>query len=106
MLAVSARTGDGIDAVWEAVLAQREALEASGELQARRRAQSREWLWSLVREGLARAFREHPAVAARIAGLEREVEDQKTTPAAAARQLLAAFTGAFPTGAAGKPKPS
>jgi len=101
VLAVSARTGDGIDAVWEVVLAQREALEASGELQARRRAQAREWLWSLVREGQERAFRDDPAVAARIAELEREVEEQKTTPAAAARTLLAAFTGAPPGPSAG-----
>lgn len=93
VLATSARTGEGIEAVWETVLAQREALEASGELQARRRAQAREWLWSLVGEGLERAFRAHPAVAARIPALEHEVEAQKTTPAAAARELLAAFVG-------------
>ncbi len=93
VLAVSARTGEGIDAVWEAVRAQREALTASGELQARRRAQARDWLWSLVREDLERALRAHPAVAAQIAELEREVEEQKTTPAAAARRVLAAFTG-------------
>jgi len=91
VLAASARTGEGIDAVWETVLAQRRALQETGELDARRRAQAREWMWNLVQEGLEQAFRAHPSVAGSVATLEAEVEAQKTTPAAAARVLLAAF---------------
>jgi len=48
-------------------------------------------MWSLVEEGLRAAFRAHPAVAGRIAALERDVEALRTTPAAAARSLLEAF---------------
>jgi LAO/AO transport system kinase len=73
------------------VLAHRQALLASGELEARRRRQSLAWMWSLVDEGLRAAFRAHPAVAAAVGALEREVESQKATPAAAARRLLSAF---------------
>ncbi len=91
VLAASSVSGDGIDAVWEAVLAHRRAQEESGELQARRRRQAREWMWSLLREGLERAFREHPRVGARLAELEAEVEAQQLTPSAAARALLEAF---------------
>ena len=91
VIAVSALTGEGIPALWELVLAQREALQASGELQGRRQHQARDWMWSLVREGLDRDFRAHPDVAGLIQGLEREVEAQRTTPAAAARSLLEAF---------------
>ena len=91
MLAASAATGEGIDAVWEAVEQHRQALEASGELEARRRAQARAWVWSLLEEGLREAFRSHPAVAARIEAVEREVEALTTTPAAAARALLEVF---------------
>lgn len=91
VLAASARTGAGIDAVWDTVLAHRKALTASGELDARRRHQALAWMWSLVDEGLRSAFRSHPAVAAAIGALEREVEAQKATPAAAARRLLTAF---------------
>ena len=50
-------------------------------------------MWSLVEEGLRAAFRRHPAVARRIAELEREVESQRATPAAAARELLERFQG-------------
>jgi LAO/AO transport system kinase len=91
VLLASARTGEGIAEVWQAVLAHRAALDASGELEARRREQARAWMWSLVEEGLERAFRAHPAVARAIPALEAEVQDRKSTPAAAARALLAAF---------------
>ena len=91
MLAASAFTGDGVAEVWQTVLDHRAALDASGELEARRRVQSREWMWTLLGEGLQQAFREHPGVAARVEQLETEVEEQKTTPAAAARELLALF---------------
>jgi LAO/AO transport system kinase len=71
----------------------RAALGAAGELETRRREQARAWMWSLVEDGLRAAFRQHPGVAGRIAGLEREVAAQRTTPAAAARELLDAFLG-------------
>jgi LAO/AO transport system kinase len=93
VLVVSSLTGEGIAGFWETVLAHREALGASGELQSRRRSQAREWMWALVGEGLQQAFRRHPQVAGRVAELEREVEAQRTTPAAAARLLLEAFRG-------------
>ena len=91
VLCASALTGAGVDAVWETVLDHRRALEAEGELQARRREQARAWLWSLVDEGLMRAFRADPQVAARIPELERAVEGQTLTPDAAARELLERF---------------
>ncbi len=91
VLTASALTGAGVPEVWQTVLAHRAALEASGELAARRRSQAREWMWTLVEEGLKRVFRENPAVSADVGRLEAEVEAQKTTPAAAARELLAAF---------------
>ncbi len=91
VLAASGQSGAGIDAVWETVLAHRQALEAHGELQARRRDQARAWMWSLVDEGLKRAFRADPGVAARIPELERAVEAETLTPDAAARELLELF---------------
>jgi LAO/AO transport system kinase len=87
----SAREGVGIVEVWETVVAHRQALEESGEFEERRRHQARAWMWSLVDESLERAFREHPEVAREIPRLEAAVESSEATPAAAARQLLAAF---------------
>jgi LAO/AO transport system kinase len=91
VLCASSRTGAGIADVWEMIREQRAALEASGEAAARRRDQTRAWMWSLVDEGLRRAFRQHPKVAGEIEALEREVESLRTTPAHAARTLLATF---------------
>ena len=91
VLVTSAISGEGVPEVWETVLKHRQALEASGERQARRREQARAWMWSLVEEGLHQAFRSHPAVAERIPRAEREVEKLQVTPAAAARALLDAF---------------
>ncbi len=93
VMTASARTGDGIDAFWETVLAHQEALTRTGERDARRREQALAWLWRLLREGLEAAFRSHAAVEARLAQLEREVEAQKFTAPHAARSLLDAFRG-------------
>jgi LAO/AO transport system kinase len=91
VLCASSRTGAGIGEVWEMILAQRAALAATGEALQRRREQTRAWMWSLVDEGLRRAFRSHAEVARRMASIEREVEGLRMTPAHAARSLLATF---------------
>jgi len=90
-LSASAETGQGVEAIWQAVREHHEALGASGELAARRRDQARDWMWSLLDEGLRRALDEDSAVTARIPDLERDVQDLKATPAAAARMLLDIF---------------
>jgi len=90
-LLASALESRGVAEVWAAILEHRTLLEASGQLLARRRAQSRAWLWKLVEEGLARAFRERPGMAEAIALEEAAVADQTRTATAAARALLARF---------------
>jgi LAO/AO transport system kinase len=91
VLAASALERTGIDEVWSMVREQREALQASGEAEARRREQARTWMWTLVEDGLRRAFREDPAVSARIEKLEAQVAALEVPPAKAARLLLDAF---------------
>jgi LAO/AO transport system kinase len=95
--AVSALTGDGIDAVWEEVARFRAALEASGAWKRRRAEQAQAALWAEIGDGLLEQFRAAPAVSARLAKLEREVAAGKRSPAAAARDLLAAFPGSAET---------
>ncbi len=50
-------------------------------------------MWNLVEESLGDSFRSHPVVKQKIASFEREVEELKRTPAAAARALLDIFLG-------------
>ena len=89
----SALKGQGVQEVWKAVLEHHDLLTANGELHEKRRRQARSWMWNLVEEGLQTAFRRDEQVGKRIASLEREVGDFKTTPAAAARALLSLFLG-------------
>jgi len=91
VLAASALSGEGVKAVWETILEQRECLRGSGEAETRRREQARAWMWSLIEDGLGRRFREHPDVAGRIGELEAQVEASQLTPAGAARVLLDRF---------------
>jgi len=91
VLMVSSLEGTGIDSVWGTIVEHTAALEPSGEWQARRKEQAREWMWSLVEEGLEDSFRAHPDVSSQIESLERAVQDLDISPAAAARTLLAAF---------------
>jgi len=91
VLMVSSLHATGIDGVWEAIMAHTAALEASGERQTRRKEQARQWMWSLVEEGLRSSFRAHPEVSSQIDALEQAVQNLEITPAAAARTLLEAF---------------
>ena len=90
-MAASARTGEGVAELWQTALAQRDTLTKSGALDSQRRRQAREWMWSLVEEGLRQALRQNSEVEAAIPGLEADVEAQRVTPAAGARAILEAF---------------
>jgi LAO/AO transport system kinase len=60
----------------------------SGGLVARRGEQARDWMWSEVSETLLERLRADPRVRADVNGLEAEVVHGRTSPTAAARQLL------------------
>jgi LAO/AO transport system kinase len=90
-LIASALEGNGIDEVWGAIEEHRALIESSGTLQRRRREQARAWMWKLIDEGVANAFRSQPGMGEAIAVEEEAVEAQKTTPSAAARTLLTRF---------------
>ena len=89
--AVSALTGNRVDAVWDDVAKFRAVLEASGAWSARRAEQARAALLTEIGDGLLAQFRAAPEVAARFAEVEREVTAGARTAADAARELLASF---------------
>ena len=91
VLEVSALQHRGIDEVWQTIQDHRAVLFETGELDRRRREQARDWLWSLVEEGLQREFRTHPSVATRVDDIVAAVERFETAPSAAAAELLEAF---------------
>lgn len=93
-LLASALEDQGIEEVWQAVEEHRATIEASGALARIRREQARAWMWKLIDEGLAKAFRSQPGMATAIERAEGSVQAQQTTPAAAARSLLRRFLAA------------
>ena len=90
-LMASAQTGEGIEAIREAIFAHREALVEAGVFDVRRREQARAWMWSLLEEQIQRSFREDQDVKDVIPGLEADVAALRTTPGAAVRELMAVF---------------
>ena len=87
----SALLGEGIDELWAVVGRLLATARASGELDARRVEQAHAWMWSEVTETLLDELRDDAAVRARIDALEDDVSRGRLSPAAAARQVLAAF---------------
>jgi len=88
VLTCSALEMTGIEDIWKTVCRHRSKLTETGEIQAKRRAQSIDWLWSLIEEGLRDRFHRHPAVSGMLPRVIREVEAGETTPTAAAVRLL------------------
>ena len=90
-MVASSIEGKGVIEVWNTILEHHEITVANGSFTTRRRDQAKDWMWKLIDEGIARAFKDHPGMTEAIAREEIAVAGQKTTPAAAARKLLEAF---------------
>lgn len=84
----SAVTREGLDEIWEMVQQHRSATLETGELSARRKEQSLEWMWAMIEEGLMDRFRSHGAVHGEIPRWTEAVRSGRTTAATAARKLL------------------
>jgi LAO/AO transport system kinase len=80
--------GTGIDVFWATIERYREAMEAAGELQAKRQRQAVDWMWTLINSGLRSRFRHHPEVQQDLEAVSRAVAAGSLTPAAAACRLL------------------
>ena len=98
VLACSAQTGAGLDAVWSAVRRHRATLEASGGLAARRADQQVAWMWATVRDRLLDRLHDDPAVRAALPDLEAAVRAGELTATLAAEAVLGRLgTGGGPS---------
>jgi LAO/AO transport system kinase len=88
VLTCSGLTGEGLEALWAALVGHRQALEASGALAERRERQRVRWMWAIVEEEVVRRVREDPAVRLLAPELERAVREGGVTPGVAAGRLL------------------
>jgi LAO/AO transport system kinase len=83
----SALTGAGIAPLWEAVLAHRQRLSASGELMARRRTQQVRWMWALLEQRLFTRLRSDPVLKARLPQIEAAVAAGQLLPTMAVEEI-------------------
>ncbi len=91
VLTCSSYTGEGLDAVWDAVVHHREELESAGVLRERRLAQQRDWLWNMVRGELEEALRTSPKVRAAAAEVEAALATEELSALEGAQEILRAF---------------
>jgi GTPase len=83
----SALTGNGIAELWGQVLAHKDKLTASGEREARRRAQQVKWMWSMLEERLTARLRGEASVRAKLRQAEAQVAAGKLTPTLAVERI-------------------
>jgi LAO/AO transport system kinase len=88
VLTCSALTLYGLEEIWKAILDHRQKLTEAGELSEKRRLQAIDWVWSLVENGLKERFFKNPKVKDQLPAIVDAVEKEKTTPTAAANELL------------------
>ena len=88
VLTCSAIEMTGIDIIWESVLAHHKRLTLTGELQANRKKQAVDWMWSLVKEGLKERFYQNPDVNKLLPEILNEVASGRTASTLAADRLL------------------
>jgi LAO/AO transport system kinase len=93
VLTCSALTGEGLPAIWNAVLEHRARQSASGSLARQRQRQSLAWMRELLLEGLHQIIQTTPEIGGRLPALEQAVTEGRTTPFAAARELLELVRG-------------
>ena len=90
----SGLTNEGLTEIWDQIELHRAKLGATGELEARRRAQQVQWMWSMVQDRLLDEFRANDAVATTLTTIEQRVADGEMAATLAADRLMARFRGA------------
>ncbi|NGX95284.1 MAG: methylmalonyl Co-A mutase-associated GTPase MeaB, partial [Candidatus Afipia apatlaquensis] len=89
VLTYSALTGDGIEALWEKILAHRTAMIACGDFETRRRQQQVKWMYTILEDRLHARLRSDPVIRAKVKQTEAAVANGRMTPAVAADTITA-----------------
>ncbi len=86
--AISGLSNSGLDTLWNDVLQHREELTASGNFEARRRAQAVRWMHDMIEERLRAHWLGNERIAAQLPEIETAVRTGKCTPSLAAANVL------------------
>jgi len=88
VMTCSAKTGEGIDEVWDQVCAHRAAMAESGALDRRRSDQEVAWMWATVRDRVMHRLRHDGVTKDTVVALEEQLRSGDTTATRAAQTLL------------------
>jgi LAO/AO transport system kinase len=88
VITLSALQATGVAEFWREIERYRDTMQKHGELEARRRRQALDWMWSLIDAGLRARFRGHPEVKRQLDRIAGAVAEGAVTPVAAASRLL------------------
>jgi LAO/AO transport system kinase len=88
VLVASALKGQGIAEFWNEIGRFREAMQASGEFEGRRRAQAVHWMWEIIEHTLREHFGSSPDVKRELAALTAAVQQGSVAATVAAQRLL------------------
>ena len=88
VLTCSALTAAGLPEIWKTVVAFREKMAATGELDRKRRKQALDWMWALVQEGLNLRFTNHEQVKNKLPAILNSIEQGLSSPMSGAMELL------------------
>ena len=83
----SALTGDGVAELWTKVLEHKAKMTASGELEARRRAQQVKWMWTMLEERLTARLRGDAGIRGKLRQAEAQVAAGKLAPTLAVEEI-------------------
>jgi LAO/AO transport system kinase len=91
VMTYSGLTGDGIADLWAQVIAHRDKLTATGEIEARRRAQQVKWMWTMLDEFWRARITSEAKLRAKLPRIEAAVAAGELSPASAVDELVAAL---------------
>ncbi|KAF0119289.1 MAG: LAO/AO transport system kinase [Xanthobacteraceae bacterium] len=89
VLMISGLANQGLDALWEQILAFRTKTEASGDFASKRRAQGVKWMWTMLHERVAERLKRDPQLKARLPALEADVAAGRLAPMVAVEEIAA-----------------
>jgi LAO/AO transport system kinase len=91
VMTYSGLTGDGIADLWAQVIAHRDKLTATGEIDARRREQQVKWMWTMLDEFWRARITSEAKLSAKLPRIEAAVAAGELSPASAVDELVAAL---------------
>jgi LAO/AO transport system kinase len=89
VITCSARTGDGVEALWSHIVDHNRRLTETGEFAARRGEQQVKWMWGMLEERLFAPFQNDRALKAAVPKIEADVAAGRLAPSAAVERIAA-----------------